>query len=307
MTWLAVKDNAESTLASALGAGVLTATLATGEGAKFPASNFIITICLNDGTNLEKILVDSRSGDVLTINASGRGYGGTSDVFHAAGEKVFIGTIQHPIEEIQSTLDGKFNTSTGHDHDGTDSKQVDHGALGGLADDDHTQYVKHSLATAANDFLIGTVGAWVKKTLAETKTILGHPSGDIVGTTDTQTLSSKTLTKPTVQGSTPNVSSYTPSAGGTATLDLSNSNVHVITMPAGNITIALSNVSVGQIFSIEIIQDSVGSRTVTWFSTIKWTGGSAPTLTMTASKKDVFVFRCTSSGNYDGFIAGQNI
>jgi len=289
MTWLAVKDNAESTLASALGAGVLTATLATGEGAKFPASNFIITICLNDGTNLEKILVDSRSGDVLTINASGRGYGGTSDVSHAAGEKVFIGTIQHPIEEIQTTLDGKFNTSTGHDHDGTDSKKV-------LATN-----LDPSGLTASQLLRVNSGG-----TVVESSGKVA-PSGNIVGTTDTQTLTNKTLTKPTVQGSTPNVSSYTPSAGGTATLDLSNSNIHVITMPAGNITIALSNVSVGQIFSIEIIQDSTGGRTVTWFQTIKWAGGSAPTLTVTGSKKDVFVFRCTSSGNYDGFVAGQNL
>lgn len=50
----------------------------------------------------------------------------------------------------------------------------DHGSLVGLADDDHTQYIKHSLATAANDFLVASgVGAFIKKTLAEVKTILG--------------------------------------------------------------------------------------------------------------------------------------
>jgi len=75
----------------------------------------------------------------------------------------------------------------------------------------------------------------------------------------------------------------------------------------GNATLAVSNVSVGQIFIIELAQDSTGSRTVTWWSTIKWAGGTAPTLTTTANKKDVFGFRCTSSGNYDGYIIGQNI
>ena len=50
---------------------------------------------------------------------------------------------------------------------------TDHGALAGLSDDDHTQYVKHSLAAAADDFLVASgAGAWVKKTLAETITIL---------------------------------------------------------------------------------------------------------------------------------------
>lgn len=47
-------------------------------------------------------------------------------------------------------------------------------------------YVAHSLATATSDFLVGTVGAWVKKTLAQTKTILGLSgtnSGDETTTT----------------------------------------------------------------------------------------------------------------------------
>jgi len=61
-----------------------------------------------------------------------------------------------------------------HDHSGGDGGQIDHGGLAGLADDDHPQYVKHSLATAVNDFLVASgVGAFVKKTLAEVKAILG--------------------------------------------------------------------------------------------------------------------------------------
>ncbi|MHB8123478.1 MAG: hypothetical protein ACYDG4_15145 [Desulfuromonadaceae bacterium] len=62
----------------------------------------------------------------------------------------------------------------GHDHVGGDGAQIDHGGLGGLGDDDHTQYIKHSLATAINDFLVAPgAGSFVKKTLAEVKTILG--------------------------------------------------------------------------------------------------------------------------------------
>jgi hypothetical protein len=55
--------------------------------------------------------------------------------------------------------------------------KIDHGlALDGLTDDDHTQYIKHALATAESDFLAASgAGAFVKKTLAETKTILGIP------------------------------------------------------------------------------------------------------------------------------------
>lgn len=101
--------------------------------------------------------------------------------------------------------------------------------------------------------------------------------------------------------------SYTPSASATATLNLALGNDHRITMPAGNITVALSNEKVGQKFLVSLTQDSGGSRTVTWFSTIKWAGGAAPTLTTTASKRDTLGFIVTGSGTYDGFVVGQNL
>lgn len=95
------------------------------------------------------------------------------------------------------------------------------------------------------------------------------------------------------------------SDGATVTFDLSTS-LHTVTL-GGNRTLALSNETVGQTFVIRLVQDGTGSRTVTWFTTIKWAGGSAPTLTTTADKTDVFGFICTSAGNYDGFIIGQNL
>lgn len=104
------------------------------------------------------------------------------------------------------------------------------------------------------------------------------------------------------------VTAYSPAGAGTATLTLNTSNIHAITMPAGNITIAVSNDVAGQIFSIEILQDSVGSRTVTWFSGIKWAGGSAPTLTTTANKIDIVTLRVVTAGSaYYGMVSGQNI
>lgn len=109
-------------------------------------------------------------------------------------------------------------------------------------------------------------------------------------------------------GSYNTIQTYTPSAAGTATLDLSKGNVHHITMPAGNITIAISNSTAGQCIILRILQDGTGSRTVTWFTTIKWAGGSTPTLTTAASKADTFGFEVTTAGSaYDGFIVGQNI
>jgi hypothetical protein len=49
----------------------------------------------------------------------------------------------------------------------------DHGGLAGLTDDDHTQYIKHDLADATNDFLVASgADVFAKKTLAETGAIL---------------------------------------------------------------------------------------------------------------------------------------
>jgi len=98
----------------------------------------------------------------------------------------------------------------------------------------------------------------------------------------------------------------TETDGATITFDLNDSHKQTVEL-AGNRTLALANVSVGDVFMIRLEQDSVGSRTVTWWSTINWAGGTAPTLTTTADKTDVFIFVCTASNVYDGFIVGQNI
>ena len=49
--------------------------------------------------------------------------------------------------------------------------------------------------------------------------------------------------------------------------------------------------------SIEIIQDAGASGfTVTWPTSVDWPAGAAPTLTATASAKDIFVFTTRDGG-----------
>lgn len=138
------------------------------------------------------------------------------------------------------------------------------------------------------------------------------PTGTVVTTDASQVLTNKTLTtpiisKPVMSATNPTAQTYTPAGAGTATLDLSLSNQHYITMPAGNITIALTNDTNNQVFMISVTQDGGGSRLVTWFSTIRWAGGSAPTLTTTGGKRDIFGFIRTGTGTYDGLVVGMNI
>lgn len=60
-------------------------------------------------------------------------------------------------------------------------------------------------------------------------------------------------------------------------------------------------------FSIEIIQDaSASGYTVNWPPSVDWPAATAPTLTATASAKDVFVFYTRDGGTtWYGFTAGQ--
>ena len=124
------------------------------------------------------------------------------------------------------------------------------------------------------------------------------PSGTIVGTTDTQALSNKTISQ--------RVATYSPAGAGTTTLDLSTGGIQSVTMPANTQTLAISNGTTGQCFIVEI-NNVTSQGALTWFTTIRWAGGTAPTLTGTNGTRDTFGFRVTGAGTYDGYIVGQNI
>jgi|TARA_R110002020_G_scaffold256186_1_gene469833 hypothetical protein len=61
---------------------------------------------------------------------------------------------------------------------------------------------------------------------------------------------------------------------------------------AGNRTMAApTNSTTGQFISILVIQDGTGGRTISWNAVFEFTTDTAPTLTTTAAKGDIFVFR----------------
>jgi len=51
-------------------------------------------------------------------------------------------------------------------------------------------------------------------------------------------------------------------------------------------------------FKLKLIQDGTGSRTVTWPATVKWPGGTAPTLTTDASAIDIISFYYDGTNYY---------
>jgi len=81
----------------------------------------------------------------------------------------------------------------------------------------------------------------------------------------------------------------------TITWDAETQDVAKVTL-AGNRTLsAPTNGTNGQFISILVIQDGTGSRTLTWNAVYEFKDDTAPTLTTTASKGDVFVFRYNGS------------
>ena len=130
------------------------------------------------------------------------------------------------------------------------------------------------------------------------------PTGVIVGDTDTQTLTNKTIEAGTfTNGYTEEV--FTGNSSTAITLDLANGTVQIITL-TGNCVYTFPTPVAGKSCTLIHLQDATGSRTATWPSTVDWPSATAPTLTATALRADKFVFTAISGTSWLGSVAGQN-
>lgn len=121
-------------------------------------------------------------------------------------------------------------------------------------------------------------------------------------TGDTVTLpSGNPLTNPTVTNYTE--TAYTANSSTAITLALTNGTVQIITL-TGNATITMPTAAAGKSFLLILRQDATGSRTVTW-TTVNWPSATAPTITATASKQDIYSFFSDGVSWY-GVTIGQN-
>lgn len=96
----------------------------------------------------------------------------------------------------------------------------------------------------------------------------------------------------------------TANTGTAYTISLSAGTVQLLTL-TGNCTFTFPPPTAGFSFTLLLRQDGTGSRTVTWAGTVRWPGGTAPTITATANRTDKYVF--TADGSvWLGTNAGQN-
>ena len=117
-----------------------------------------------------------------------------------------------------------------------------------------------------------------------------------------------TITGPVAINGTYTEASLTQSIStATANINCATSNIFYLTLQAST-TLSFVNVPSGT-FTLTLVcaQDATGSRLITWPGSVKWPGGSAPTLTTTGSKTDVISLLTSDGGTtWLGFPAGIN-
>lgn len=137
-TFKSLSDRAVSTLAGSINSVVTSLSVASGEGALFPASNFWVTI------GDEIMLCSSRSVDTLTVT---RGVLGTSGAAHTIGDYIALNVVSQHFDDITAALNAAESDidaletnpvahASRHQNGGADEISVA-GLSGLLADDQH--------------------------------------------------------------------------------------------------------------------------------------------------------------------------
>jgi hypothetical protein len=121
-----------------------------------------------------------------------------------------------------------------------------------------------------------------------------------------------------INGTNPQLNAWTEdiaasvNSGTAITIDCLYNNYRITmtgNVAASNFTFTSNNLPTGKVFGINlwISQDATGSRTLGWPTTVKWPGATAPALTTTASKTDIFnIVTYDKGSNWFGFVAGKN-
>jgi hypothetical protein len=204
-----------------------------------------------------------------------------------------------------STLTTKGDLLT---HDGTNSVRLPVDANNGyilVTDSTTTSGLKwappSAVAAASASTLTGTTLA--SNVVSSSLTSVGTLSSlNVSGAT--------TLSNALIFGTFYTETRVSVTAAASTAINCSLGNIFNVTM-SNNITLlSFNNVpAAGRVYTMTLIlnQDSTGARTLSWPTSIRWSGGVVPALTATANKIDIFtIFTHDGGTTWFGFIAGTN-
>jgi len=301
-TWGDVVNDSITSLVDSAVAGTTTlsadsdVTLTTTVLAANQARQAVLLWTASNGATTRNITAPAQSKPYIVINAGTgsvvlRGAGPTAGVTIVSGEKCLAAWNGSDFVKIAtSTADGV--TSVG----GT-------GTVNGIT-------LTGTVTSTGNLTLGGTLSGvslstQVTGTLPIANGGIGATSFAAAGLatlTGAETLTNKTVEAGTfTNGYTEET--VTANTSTAYTIDLANGSVQILTL-TGNCTFTFPTATAGKSFFLLLKQDGTGGRTVTWPAAVKWPGGTAPTITSTASKLDKFVFTAADS-NWYGSVAGQ--
>ena len=254
-------------------------------GSSFTVSSSTITFSSNLATG------DSIDFIILLGNVLDLGVPSDSTVTSGklSGNLVTPGTLDVNGQEL--ILDADADTSITADTD----DQIDIKIAG--ADD--FQFTANTFTAQSGSSVVVPEGGLTLGSTAVSATAAELNFNDIatLGTSaasKTLTADANGLTK--ITGAVLNVEDTLTDAS-TITWDVIASPVAKVTLGA-NRTIAApsgSTPAAGQFIALTVIQDGTGSRTLTWNATYEFTEDTAPTLTTTANKGDLFIFKYNGS------------
>jgi hypothetical protein len=220
-----------------------------------------------------------------------------------AGGKVPIGQLPSSIMEYQGVWNASTNTPTLADGTGSpgDVYRVSVAGSRNLG--------SGSLSFAVGDYCVmNSSNVWEKSDTTDAVSTVAGRTGDVtltssdvgLGNVDntsnsteraaTATLTNKTLTNPTVTNYVESVVAI-GTVTSSNTLSLTNGTVQTATLTASTAcTFTMPTATAGKSFVLLLKQAaSTGNGTAT-FTSVKWSGGTAPTITATAGKMDILSF-----------------
>lgn len=272
---LSLANAAFSTTTAELGASDLTINVASTSA--FPTAPFVITLLPASGTaQYEFVEIASKTATTLVASALGKRYqsgsSAGSGLVWASGSRVRLDTTAQWADELRTDVNAKV--AAAHTHTGgADGSVVAHSSLSGLTSGDpHTQYALKAGATFSGTLAMADnlITQALLKDYGEEVNAIGTVTTALAINLESGNIVTATL------GGNPTATIANPPATG----------------KAGSFTLVLT-------------QDGTGSRAVTWPASVKWAGGTAPTLSTAAGAVDILTFVTVNAGTtWYGFAAG---